>query len=84
MERESQMRLDGPCSPGTERRDGAVRLRGWLLEAARHEAGRTSRSVLPAGSGIGQVAQPAAAVALTTITANPVRVGGGSRFTTGH
>ena len=53
MDRRSQMRPDGPWSPGTERRDCAARLRGWLPDAARYEAGRTRRSVLLVGSGIG-------------------------------
>jgi len=60
----------------TQRRDGAARLPGWLQDSARHQAGRTSRSVLLAGSGIGKVAQPAGPAALTIITANPARAGG--------
>jgi hypothetical protein len=58
MDRRSQMRLDGPWSPGTDRWDCVARLRGRLLDAARHEAGRTSRSVLLAGSGIGLMPSP--------------------------
>jgi hypothetical protein len=46
MDRQSQTHLDGPCSPAADGRDCAARLHGWLLDAARHETGRTSGSVL--------------------------------------
>ena len=58
MDRESQMCLDGLWLPSAQARDCAARLQGWLLGVARHEAGRRSSSVLLAGFGIDQVAQP--------------------------
>jgi RNA polymerase sigma-70 factor, ECF subfamily len=82
LDPESRAWVDGLRSHGTATRDFTARLQGLLERAAHHEATRRSEFAVLPDVAVDQIAQPAAAAALSAIIADLDGYRGESRFTT--